>query len=516
LSRIGLGSKAGTVGGEAIRGAAYGGIYGAGEGGPEASIQDRLTSAAIGSVTGGAGGAGGARLMRGLGGDAGVGEAVQAARAADIPVMASDVSPPSTFMGKGMQQVGERIPFTGTGGLRQTQQEARAEAVKNLMAEYGVGEPGIARKVASSLSATRSAQIDKYTTMKREVIEPLRSAGAVPVEKATKAIDDEIIRLERISPEGFRPATAILRRWKGDLVGKSLDDIEVLRRQVGEEFAAPELASVSGEAQKSLSRIYGPLRDDMGAFIREKGAPKDVVKWQIANRRLSESMEELKKSALKSVLRDVGQTPEAIERLLFSTKPSDVAALYRNLNPEGRAAARVAIMDKVFRDMGGNLDEVTPEKFLRDVRKQASQLRIFFGGNEAASIEGLVKALKLTQRAGTANLMTNSGQQAVPIVGGASLLGLVSGAMGEASTGIGTAATSIGLAGGVGALARMLESKPMRNALLRMKAAKPAQENAAAQNVINTMRTVFGQSGANLSPEGKTMPISPSKLENMQ
>jgi hypothetical protein len=357
-----------------------------------------------------------------------------------------------------------------------------------LLTDYGVGDPAIAEKVASSLTQTRRAQIDKYVTMKNEVIRPLASAGDVPVTNASKAIDEEIVRLERISPEGFAPVTSILRRWKADLAGKSLDDIEVLRRQVGEEFAAPELAKVSGEAQKSMNRIYGPLREDMGEFIKANGAPKDYVKWQVANKRLAEGMEELGKSALKSVLRDADQTPEAVWRLLFSNKPSDVAALYRNLGPQGRAAARSAIMDKVFRDAGGNLSEMTPEKFLRDVKKQAGQVRIFFSGDEAKRLEGLIGALKLTTRAGEAPVLTASGQQTYAPIVGAGLLD---------AFGTGGAA----IAGGttLGLLARAYESTPVRKAIMAFQNAKPIDQNAAAQRVASAMRTALGQTGPNIS-----------------
>lgn len=494
---------------EAISGAAYGALYGGGEADPNAGLMERLPGVFTGAVTGGAGGAIGGKIAQTLGsGGATTREAVQAAERAGIPVMASDIAPPTTFMGQAVQQAGERVPVAGTGGMRAAQQQARGDAVTELLTEYGVGDPALARKVSSSLAETRRAQINKYTAMKREVIEPLASAGAVPVTGATKAIDDEIARLERISPEGFRPAVAILQRWKSDLAGKSLDDIEVLRRQIGEEFAAPELTKVAGEAQKSLNRIYGHLREDMGAFIKANAGEKDFVKWRIANKFLSEGAQELGKSALKRALRDGDQTPETVWGLLFSSKPSDVAALYRNLGPQGKAAARSAIMDKVFRDIvgeGGTIDDVTPEKFLTAMRKQGAQLRIFFSGEEAERVKGLISALKLTSRAGSANVMTQSGQQAVPILGAAGLTGAISGLLGDAATGFTVGLSTIGAAGTIGGLARILESGPVKSALLALQKAKPIDQNKAAQRVIDAMRSAAAQAGGNL-PSSAPMP----------
>lgn len=73
LSRIGPG---GTVAREAMRGGAYGGLYGFGEASPETGFMERLPSAAIGAATGGAGGALAQRLFGG---------AVPAAVADEIP-----------------------------------------------------------------------------------------------------------------------------------------------------------------------------------------------------------------------------------------------------------------------------------------------------------------------------------------------------------------------------------------------------------------------------------------------
>jgi hypothetical protein len=52
-------------------------------------------------------------------------------------------------------------------------------------------------------------------------------------------------------------------------------------------FADPSLAAIKGDGQKALNAIYGPLRDDMGAFIKANGKPADFSRWQSANDALS-------------------------------------------------------------------------------------------------------------------------------------------------------------------------------------------------------------------------------------
>lgn len=513
LARVGnLARGASPIAREALSGAVYGTLYGAGEADPNAGIRDRLSGAFIGGATGGAGGALGGKIAQSLGGGSvATQEAVQAAERAGIPVMASDVVPPTTFAGKAVQQAGERIPLVGTGGLRETQQQARGDAVTQLLTEYGVNDPTLAQRVATSLSDTRKAVIRKYKDMKDQVINPLASAGVVPVNNAIQAIDDQIAQLGRRATPAADEAIAELQNIKTTLQGRDLFALEAYRAdELSKAFADEAKFSVAARdiGEKALRAIYDPVRKDMGEFIRAKGGPNDFVKWKVANKKLADGADELRNSTLKAVLKDADQKPEAVWRLLFSSKPSEVATLYRNLDAQGKASARSAIMDKVFRDIageGGTIDAVTPEKFLTAMRKQGAQLRIFFKGDEADRVQGLIKALKLTSRAGQANVMTQSGQQAVPILGAAGLAGAVSGLLGDAATGFTTGLSTIAAAGTIGGLARILESGPVKNALLAMQKAKPIDQNKAAQRVIDTIRAASAQAGGNL-PSSAPMP----------
>ena len=471
----------------------YGGAYGAGE-----QNDSRLGGALLGGAISGVAGSllrGGARAL----GGGQIAPEVQAslsdATRAKIPVMTSDVIPPTTFMGKAAQQAGERIPFVGTGPVRATQQDARQEAVKTLLDDYGVGSEGLTETLAKQFSGKRSADVQKYSGMKTEVISSLSGAGEVPLPKANEAIGKEIARLRGLKSAEYAPAIAKLEDWQRSLSGQSIDNIEILRKQIGESFAAPELAAVRSEAQKSLTGIYGPLREDMQSFIRANGGSAAANKWGIANKRLSEMMGELDQRAVKSVLRDVNTTPEQIDRLLFSKKPSEVRALYRALPEEGKATARSAILDRVFKDMKTDIENISPDQFVNRMRERAASTGVFFTGEEAARVNGLLRTLKLSQRAGKAGVMTDTGQQLAPIAGASGLAGIVGAISGGAATGgtvaAGTAAT--GLA--IGVAARILESAPVRNALLRMKASKVGspEEARAAILVRNAITAAAGQ-----------------------
>lgn len=468
---------------------AFGGAFGAGE-----QNENRLGGALAGAALSGGTGAVTRRLMGGITGQIAPDDAARLAQAeqANIPVMTSDIAPPQTFMGRATQQIGERIPIAGTGPVRAEQQAARTDAVKQLLTDYGVGAEGISEKVMRSLSAARDAEIKKFSNVKQQVVSSLAGAGDVPTPKAVKAIDDAIAKLRGIDEASYAPVIARLESQKGNLQsGKSIDQVEGVRKLLGQMFDDPSLASIKGDGQKAVNSIYGPLAEDIKTFIRERGGQAAANKWGIANKRLSDMAGELQIKSLKSALRQGDVTPEAVDRLLFSSKPSEIRALYRNLPDDGKAAARTAIMDRIFTDMKVGIDDVSPDQFVNRVRDRANSIGVFFTGEEANRLNGLVRALQLTQRAGKAGVMTETGQQSVPLGIASGLTGMVGGLMGGAATGGTVAAGTVATGLGIGALSRIIESAPVRNAVMRMRASKVGtpEETKAAQAVRAAITT---------------------------
>ena len=374
-----------------------------------------------------------------------------------VPIMTSDVSPPRTFMGKASQAAGERVPFVGTGPLRETQQAARVSAVRSLLTDFGATSAAQASDaVMADLQATRSSEINRYASQKNNVISGLSTAGVVPVTGTTKAIDQQIKKLAALKTDELKPVIDRLKDWRQAIQKQNLTNIEDLRKQLGESFKAPELASVRSTGEKALSSIYGALRDDMGAFIRDNGQPQDIAKWTDANKKLASLAGELKTTALKSALTKGNETPETIRQMLFSTKPSDVRLLYRNLSDAGRANARSALLAQAA-EKATTGDYISPEKFMTQVNKLGPQFGIFFKADDKRRVDGLMRVLGATRRAAEANVMTQSGQQAVPA---ATAL-----AAGQVS---GSALGGAALLGTTGLLARLYESPKVRNLLLQI------------------------------------------------
>ena len=405
-------------------------------------------------------------------------DTVEEATASGVPVLTSDVRPPSTFAGKWLQKTSETIPVIGTGSIRKGQQDSRAEAVLDLARSYGIvigDNLDFVSNVTKDLLRKRGSDLKKYSTAKKAVInsEQLNEAGTVDVSRTVSAIDQEIDRLSRLRSAEFAPVIERLKDWKSALVGlktiklrsgktetinegQNLQNIEMLRKQIGQSFESPDMASARVIGQESLNRIYGPLREDMRSFIQTFGVKNDIKRFDTSNARLSQLAGDLDNSVFKNIVKKGEITPENLSRMLFSKKPSDVKLIYKNLDQVGKANAKSAIIAEMFKKSVNADGSVSPEVFKSQIQKMSNPLGIFFEGKDLDSIEGLSRILALTRRASEANISPATGAQLqIPII-----TAFLTQTFGVAQ----------GLAtyGSIGAIAQVLESPAVRNILTKL------------------------------------------------
>ena len=407
-----------------------------------------------------------------------------------VPVLTSDVVPPETFIGKAGQRLGERIPVVGTGPLRAEQQQARIEAVRNVLRDFGADDAAnLSDDIMKDLASKRSAEIQKYASSKKEVINRLASKGDVPVPRALTAIDDQIADLTRRRTEGSDEAVQRLQQIKTDVQNRDLFQIEAYRQDelskiFKDDPARPMSIAARDAGEKALRAIYGPVREDMIDFIKKTGERRDVDKFMVANKRLNETANELKMASLKSVLKAGEVTPEVVNRLLFGQKPSEIRQLYSGLTPSGRANARASILsqaaDKAKFETQDGTKMFSPEKFNAEIKRLQPQIGVFFRGDDLKQIEGLSRVLNLTRRAGEAGVATATGQETVPFVAGSALQSF-----------LGSFGGTLAAAGGIGLTARIYESAPVRNLMMKLGATKrgSAEEAAITKRLLSTIQT---------------------------
>lgn len=443
--------------------------------GPEVQVPAALAGGLAGAALGGTRVAAGPRIA----------EDVAAAERNRVRLATTDVMPPATPIGRLFQRAAENAPFTGTAGMRVSQQSERVEATRQLLREYGAtGAANASDDVVASLRATRSAELTKYTNQKNEVIDRLAQLPApVDTRLVTRQIDNILaspdLRLETNAP--IRRELETMKRDLGQIV--DLKTLENFRRGLGDRFSAPELGSVRSTGEKLVSSLYGPLRQDMADYIKANGLPRDITKWEVANRRLAEMVGELNNTAFRRVLNEGAATPETIRSMLFSNKPSDVRRLYANLSPNGRARAQAAILEEAISKAGG-IDNINPTQFVNQMQRLGASTGVFFTGPDKARLDGFVRVLNLTRRAQEAAANPATGVQMVPYLPAATAY---------ATTG--DPLLSAAALGGFGLVARMYESAAARNILTRLPKVRVGSEEET--KLINRMGTILQDQARN-------------------
>lgn len=352
---------------------------------------------------------------------------------------------------------------------QQTDEAARLEAGRPRLVEMGMDQR--VKALDAQIAELRNRAANNLT-QGRTLTADRVSGTVVSTPKTMAAIDNQIAKLEEMNNVQVRPVINILKDWKASIQGQDLKNIELLRTQLGQAFKDPQLGAVRTIGEKAVSAVYKPMVDDMGEFIKANGGTREYTKWKLANTRLAGMMDDVNGTVLGSVLKTGEATPEDINKLLFSTKPSEVARLYRGLTEDGRANARAAIIARAVEKSGG-LDHVSPDRFANQIKSLGKSVNIFFSGDDLRRVQGLARVLNLTKRAGEAAALPQTGVQNFY-----AMLG-IGGAGAGATQSIGGALTTLAGAAAVGGMARVYESAPVRNMLMKIPQTRPGSAEEA-------------------------------------
>lgn len=413
--------------------------------------------------------------------------AVKEAEKMGVTPLTTDIMPPKTFAGKVGQAVTERIPVVGTGPVRAVQQEQRIGAIRSVLNDFGAVEMNAASdEVMKDLLKKRGDFIAKYSNMKKDVIERLSgtSEAIVPVNKTNQAIDQGVMELAKRRTTESQKAIDLMVEYGDAFQNNNLIAIEELRKELGNKLKSPDLATVRTTAEKQLSKVYTALNEDMGAFIKETGEPRDFAKWKVANKKLSNMMGELKSSTLKSVLQKGDMTPELVQKMIFSQKPSEIKLLMRGLTPDGKKAAKIAVLQRAVEKSGG-VENLSTAKFFTNLGKLQKSTGVIFNNADRKVLTGLQEALRLTKRAEIAGVKPATGAELTTFATPSLLSWMLGG-----SPVAGMAGTA-----GIAGLARIYESKPVRNILMQLAKKKPGREQELIKQLTNALQVYKQKQG---------------------
>ncbi len=383
-------------------------------------------------------------------------EIIRAGEDAGFRVLTSDVNQPETFVGRMSQQTGEKIPFAGTGGIRETQQAGREQAVADLAERHGQYSYDT---IVSSLKSQSNKVKNAAGSVLENVGRRLDEVGEIPITNTLDAIDE--ITEELSKPGVIQSGGAMEDLLKlSEAVQSAPQTFTTLKenrtafRDIINGADKAERSQLPSRAKSLLNKVMSSITQDMEGFAKQNLSDVGFEKWKKANNVYASEAKKLTQTRLKNVLDKGDVTPESVKTMLFSQKPSEVKTLYDGLTASGRENARSAIVSKIIDDLSRRSSGVTPNAFASELKKYQSHVGTFFKGRQRKELEGLGKALDATRRAQDAAITTPTGQS---LIGGGTVLATIH----DPITAIGTGAT-------LGGIARLYESQPVRDVLLRL------------------------------------------------
>tara|TARA_R100000544_G_scaffold10433_1_gene4529 strand:- start:54 stop:1853 length:1800 start_codon:yes stop_codon:yes gene_type:complete len=402
--------------------------------------------------------------------------------ATGIKQLTSDILPPETRLGKLLQSQGELV----AGFQRKGQQAQRVRAIENLANKFDVVEgAGFESKIVKGLKESIQSSKQAIGELYDQSSAKLDGLGNVPLTR-TKRFAQDII--DRELKKGTKANQAVIDDMQSFVDAPddlSFELIKEIRSSVGANLEKVKRgAPVQGNTDTSLlKRTYKQLTNDMVDFA-DNVDPELSAKWKKANDTVSEFALGNSKQGAKAIIKSGDATPEVVDRLLFSNKNSDLEFLASNLDDTGKKAAKQRILQRVLEKSSIDGDDINPNKFLSQLNKNRNQIGKMFDVEERKSIFALRDQLAQTKRAQDASVATPTGQQ---LTIGAAL------ALPQALL--------------PGVVQGFIESKPIRNLLVKRKAAKTARAissiDGQLKNEINKLSLTGALTAGAITEQGQ-------------
>lgn len=400
---------------------------------------------------------------------------IASAEALGITPMSSDVAVPVSNLGafgKGIIQGGEGA-LLGTGAQREAQQAARSKAVSNYLNKFGEYNP---EDVAKSLTSNLKGRRDVAGKALEGITQKM---GATPVEtsNAVTAIDDSLAKLNRLGTSADKNLVSTLENLKSELSNPTIDfDLLKQHRTAFRSNVQGDAMVFPDQAKAITNRIENALTRDLRGAVGKNLGPQEAANYIKANSDYSNIYNKVLNKKIANNLNKATNeaTPELINSVVYSRNASDIKRIWPALDDKGKDAMRAAYISRISEKTGGS-----PAKFLTEVNKLKRQAggdiyNTVFSGKHMKELDALHEALRETSRADSASVVTQTGQALASNI--------------RLGSAIGTSGSSIAGEAGFGLIMRAYESKPVRNALLRLSNTKPG--TPAYERALNQAATM--------------------------
>lgn len=389
-----------------------------------------------------------------------------------VTPMTSDVIPPKNAFTRGLTQDAEGA-LIGTGSKRAEQYATRSKLVSNYFDRFGEYNPD---DVVKSLTTTLRGRKDAAGAVINDVTNKMGNA-AVDTTNTMNALNTAIARQERLGTSANQSLLTSLRNLREELANPATDldvTFDLLRqhRTAFRSNVQGDAMVFPNQAKAATNMVENAMSKDLRNAVAKNLGASDAAKYLKANSDYANVYNKVLNKNIANKLNKASSeaSPELINTVVLSRKPSDVKRIWSALDDKGKDAMRAAYVSKIAEKAGDS-----PAKFITEVNKLKSQsggeiYNTIFSGKHMKELDALHEVLQQTARSDTANVVTQTGQSQanrIRTIGATATLGV-----------------SMGIEAGFGAMMRLYESKAARNALLRLantKAGTPAYERALNQ-----------------------------------
>ncbi|EGA3527411.1 DNA transfer protein [Salmonella enterica subsp. enterica serovar Schwarzengrund] len=398
-----------------------------------------------------------------------------------VTPMTSDVIPPKNAFTRGLTQDAEGA-LLGTGSKRAEQYATRSKLVSNYFDRFGEYNPD---DVVKSLTTTLRGRKDAAGAVINDVTNKMGNA-AVDTTNTMNALNTAIARQERLGTSANQSLLTSLRNLREELANPATDldvTFDLLRqhRTAFRSNVQGDAMVFPNQAKAATNMVENAMSKDLRNAVAKNLGASDAAKYLKANSDYANVYNKVLNKNIANKLNKASSeaSPELINTVVLSRKPSDVKRIWSALDDKGKDAMRAAYVSKIAEKAGDS-----PAKFITEVNKLKSQsggeiYNTIFSGKHMKELDALHEVLQQTARSDTANVVTQTGQSQanrIRTIGATATLGV-----------------SMGLEAGFGAMMRLYESKAARNMLLRLantKAGTPAYERAL-NNAANAIRPLL-------------------------
>lgn len=420
---------------------------------------------------------------------------IAAGEARGVPVLTSDIFKPRSVLGKLSQQFSERIPVVGTGGRRAKQQTARVEALEAIdQATPAIEASDIISGLNASANKTRVAAGKRIS----DVTANMSQLGTVATGRTFDAIDQAVSKLTAPGKLKNEALVKDLNELKQTL-GETGQTFETLRQFRTDTRSIADKVDVQGRSQLRsgdkalLDSVIQGVTKDLDAFVLKNTNERSLARYKQADKSYAEEARKLTKSRLKTVLDKGDVNPELVNNMLFSSSPSQVELLFKNLDSSGRQNARLSLMRRAI-DNSTRKGEISPERFVSELGKLNKNFKTFFRGESRAELEGLKRLLETTGRAAEAPVVGPTGQALQAPLATATATAAALGNVQAIATLVSGAT--------IGGAARLYESNGVRNMLIRL--GKSPKRSTLEADLKNSIPLLLQQTAQELTSQQST------------